>query len=468
MSSSLTSKISNLTGRTLTSGTLPTSTRKLQPQSHNEVASDELALETFINNLQLPIFFQLSEDEQQERLDKIDVLELFHAVQNINHELGMVKLENYFLIDFLEKNDPKLLIGLQQRRATAQSAQLNVLRPGGKASVMSVGGSVSAGGRSLVGFRTKSMLSKSLMTSMSILTTGSQKKAAPYEYKLNFRAKAEMAEKLANEVEKRVQEIERNASHEIKLLRGHMEEMHFMHIETQETAKNFELHFLRDERDLAFLNNATEKQMERKFRKFVNNWIKNARALLATMRLKITALQEHCQQLRNELLTKADLSGILTAIDFEKLIIKRSELLNALEEKNAHMAGLKGVTGRASLSMAEEKQIMMNIEEESKQLNNKTLEVVKTITKLEKEADVVEAENQKDMLTLENLRTQLERYEAPSISQYVQKKDEVLALEKEEKMLRRKIYILNMKLDNTQKKCKRKIDSNIFINIIEQ
>lgn len=254
---------------------------------------------------------------------------------------------------------------------------------------------------------------------------------------------------------------------EIKLVRGHMEELRFMHIETQETARNFELHFLRDERDLAFLNKATEKQLERKFRKFVNNWIKNARALLATMRLKITALQEHCQQLRNDLLTKADLSGILTAIDFEKLVIKRTELLKALEEKNAHMAGLKGVTGRAALSMAEEKQIMMNVEKESNKLNNRTIEVVKAIAKLEKEAEIVETENQKDILVLENMRKQLEQYEAPSVSQYIEQKDELLTLEKEEKILRRKIYILNMKLENTQKKCKRKHDSNIFINIIE-
>ncbi|XP_037815081.1 uncharacterized protein LOC119605831 [Lucilia sericata] len=466
MSSSITSKSSNFTGHT--SGTFATPTRKqLQPLTSNDIASNELALENFINSLELSTFFQLPEDEQKLRLDKLDVLELYQAAQNINREFGMIKLENFFLIDFLEKNDPKLLIGLEQRRATAQTAaQINVLKTGAKrTSNISVGGGVSGtggGSGSLVGFKAKSVLSKSLM---SVLTTGSLKKT--HEYKLNFRAKTDMAEKLANEVEKRVQEMEKNASQEIKLLRGHMAEMHFQHIETQETAKNFELHFLRDESDLAFLSNATEKQLEHKFRKFVNNWIKTARALLATMRLKITALQEHCQQLRNELLTKADLSGILTAIDFEKLIIKRTELLNALEEKNSHMAGLKGVTGKASLSMAEEKQIMMNIEEESKQLNNKTLEVVKTIAKLEKEAEIVEAENEKDVATLENLRLQLERYEAPSINEYVQKKEEVLALEKEEKMLRRKIYILNMKLDNTQKKCKRQMDSSIFINIVE-
>lgn len=243
-----------------------------------------------------------------------------------------------------------------------------------------------------------------------------------------------------------------------------MEEIYIMCKETQDTAKNFQLHFLRDKDDLDFLCVATEKQLERKLRKFVNNWIKNGRALLATMRLKITALQDHCQKLRNELLTKTDLSGILTAIDFEKLMIKRTELLNSLDEKNIHMAGLKAVTGKASLSMAEEKQIMMNIEAESKQLNNKTLEVIKAIGKLENEVRLVESENERDTEALNSLKLQWQRFEAPSINQYIGKKHELLALQKDEKMLRRKIHILNMKLDNVQKKCKKNPDEFNFIN----
>ncbi|KAM7353197.1 cilia- and flagella-associated protein 263 [Cochliomyia hominivorax] len=465
---SLYSKSSNITALTVTSGNLVTTARKIQPQPQTDVGDNEFAVENFINSLQLSKFFQSSDDEQKELLKNIDVLELFRAVQYITHELGMLQLENYFLIDFLQKNDAKLLIGLAQHRATAHSVQGNLLRSGGKMSIFSmpVGG---GGGASLGGYRSRSITSKSLLTSLSIHTLGSQKKvAAAQEYKLNYRAKADMAEKLANEVEKRLNEIERNATHDIKQLRAQMEELNFTYIETQETAKNFELHFLSDANDLAFLSKATEKQIDRKFRKFVNNWTKNARALLATMRLKITNLHEHCQQLRNELLTKADLSGILTAIDFEKLIIKRAELLNALEEKNVHMAGLKGVTGRAALSMAEEKQIMMNIEQESKRLSAKTIELAKTISKLEKEAEIVEAENEKDIMNLESLRSQLEHYEAPSVNEYVERKNEVLALEKEEKMLRRKIYILQMKLDNTQKKCKRSTnETNIIINMIE-
>lgn len=247
------------------------------------------------------------------------------------------------------------------------------------------------------------------------------------------------------------------------MLRGHIEEMRFMYEETQETIKIFQLHFLSSEKDLRFLNIATEKQLERKIKKFVNNWLKNARALLSTMRLRITALHEQCQRLRTELLTKSDLSGVLTAVDFEKLMIKRTELLNALDEKNAHMSGLKGVTGRAALSMSEEKQAMMIIEEESRQLQTKMIEVVKSIGKLDREAFMVERENNRDLQILEELKSQLERFEAPSVNDYIAKKTELLNLEKERKMLLRKVYILEMKLRNTQKKFKRRhsIMSNI-------
>lgn len=241
---------------------------------------------------------------------------------------------------------------------------------------------------------------------------------------------------------------------EVKQLRAKIEELHYRSEETIETEKNFMLHFLRDSNDIAFLESATERQVERKLRKFTANWFKNARALLGTMRLTIVSLQETCQQHRADLITKADLSGILTAVDFEKLIIKRTELTNELEEKNIHMSGLKGVTGKTSLAMTEEKQAMMNLETEMRYVLNRTEEITRTIAKLEKEVAAVEVNNEKDYVILNELRAQLEEYEAPSITEYIEKKEEALSLEKEEKMLQRKIYILNMKLNNVIRRCR--------------
>ncbi|XP_030554825.1 uncharacterized protein LOC115758373 [Drosophila novamexicana] len=389
-------------------------------------------------------YLQLSEEERKQRLFSLDALDMLRTIEEVQKELAIYKLENYIMVDFLEKNDPKLLVGLRQRRTsimkrlqTKRIAQSDGLQQSSRHSSSK-----------------RSMVTSIYMGGMS--TTGERRK--PVEHKLNYKAKAEMAEKAASEVEKRVIDIEKNAMVEVKQLRAKIEELYYRSEETIETEKNFMLHFLRDENDAAFLESATERQIERKLRKFTANWFKNARALLGTMRLTIVSLQETCQQHRADLITKADLSGILTAVDFEKLIIKRTELTNELEEKNIHMSGLKGVTGKTSLAMTEEKQAMMNLETEMRNVLNRTEEITRTIAKLEKEVAAVQANNEKDHIILGELRSQLEEFEAPSVTEYIEKKEEAIYLEKEEKMLQRKIYILNMKLNNVMRRCRYRDD----------
>uniref|UniRef100_A0A1I8NQB0 Cilia- and flagella-associated protein 263 n=1 Tax=Stomoxys calcitrans TaxID=35570 RepID=A0A1I8NQB0_STOCA len=406
----------------------------------NQGDEANLALETFINGLQLNTFFQLTEDAQEERMAKIDVLELYDALQEVNRELAMSRLESHYLYDFLNKNDAKLLIGLQQRRATTPSQKL----------VRAKDATQSLSSTQAIRNRISSFsMSRSYVTT----TTGSSQRKPAVEYKLNFKAKAEMAEKLAMEVEKRVLAMESAVLSQVKILRGHMEELQFMYQETQETAHNFKLHFLRDPKDMEFLQTATEKQLERKLKKFINNWMKNARALLAKMRLKTAALQDHCQELRNQLFIKSDLSGTISHLDFEKSMIKRSQLLKTLHKQIAHVAGLKGVAGKASLAMSKEQQTMLKLEEEAKQLNNETLATIKAIGKLEDEIRILDKANAKDMEALWGLRMKMEHFEAPSVDQYMEKKHELFNLEKEEKMLKRKLHILNMKFKNAQRQC---------------
>ncbi|XP_053958423.1 girdin [Anastrepha ludens] len=431
------------------------------PFQYNESAGD-FALETFINNLQLDLYRLMNEEAKNEYLEKYDALDMFTAVQEINHELASVKLENHFLTDFLERNDPKMLFGLKQRRTTAeQQRRLTTASISAASAHLSI-----ATPRRSVGSRPSENMS--IYNTSQSNYTGTSKKGGlldmhggQMDYRLNYKAKCDMAEKATTEIEKRVNEMESKAMQGIKFLNARIEELQFRYNETEETIMNFQLHFLNDKQDLLFLETAGEKQVERKFRKFVNNWLKNARALLSTMRLRITALNESCQQLRSDLITKADLSGILSEVDFEQLIIKRNELLNSLDEKNAHMAGLKSVTGKASLAMSEEKKIMMNLEEESKSIAYKTIDIIKNVSQLERETKCVEEENKKELKVLQTLKEQLELYQAPSVYQYVEKKDELLMLEKEEKMLHRKIYILNVKLNNVSNRCTKMKGHNI-------
>nr|XP_017004105.2 probable myosin heavy chain ECU04_1000 [Drosophila takahashii] len=402
------------------------------------VAPQDLDVVAIIYKYYLEDFRNFTEEERQLRLASLDALDMLRTIEQVHNDVATLRLENHIMVEFLEKNDPKLLLGLRQRR-TSILRKLQTKRGSAQGS-HGVSSRHSSSKRSIP-------MSVNQLVSVSGMG-GAPEKRRGVEYKLNFKAKAEMAEKRAAEVEKRVADIERNAMTEVKQLRAKIEELRFRSEETIETENNFMLHFLRDENDVAFLESATERQIERKLRKFTTNWFKNARALLGTMKLTIVSLQETCQQHRADLITKSDLSGILTAVDFEKLIIKRTELVNQLEEKNIHMAGLKGVTGKTSLAMTEEKQAMMNLETEMRTVLNKTEEITRAIQKLEKEVAAVQQHNTKDYVTLDELRAQLQDYEAPSVSEYIERKEEAHVLEKEEKMLNRKIYILNMKLNN--------------------
>ncbi|XP_068146872.1 cilia- and flagella-associated protein 263 [Drosophila tropicalis] len=419
---------------------------KSHPSKSQLDIAPELDISAIMYKYYLEDFRTFTEEEREQRLAGLDALDMLRTIEQVNNEVATLRLENHILVEFLEKNDPKLLLGLRQRRTSILKRLQNKSRSSGRVGSQAVYGSRQSG----------SKRSMAMSVSHSIYTVSGEKRKT--DYKLNYKAKAEMAEKRAAEVEKRVTDIEKNAMVEIKQLRAKIEELRYRSEETIETEKNFMLHFLRDENDVAFLESATERQIERKLRKFTTNWFKNARALLGTMRLTIVSLQETCQQHRADLITKADLSGILTAVDFEKLIIKRTELTNQLEEKNTHMAGLKGVTGKTSLAMTEEKQAMMNLEAEMRSVLNKTEEVTRAIAKLEKEVAIVQVNNQKDFKILNDLRAQLFEYEAPSVTEYIERKEEAIMLEKEEKMLQRKIYILNMKLNNAMRRKHRGTD----------
>ncbi|XP_064540944.1 uncharacterized protein LOC135430268 [Drosophila montana] len=418
--------------------------RRSQLQVADDDEPPEIDIIGIAYKFYLDDYLNLSEEERKQRLSDLDALEMLRTIEEVQKELAIYKLENYIMVDFLEKNDPKLLVGLRQRR-TSILKRLQTKR-------------IATDGLQQSSRHSSSKRSISMSVYMAGMSTAGTERRKQVDHKLNYKAKAELAEKAATEVEKRVIDIEKNAMVEVKQLRAKIEELYYRSEETIETEKNFMLHFLRDENDAAFLESATERQIERKLRKFTANWFKNARALLGTMRLTIVSLQETCQQHRADLITKADLSGILTAVDFEKLIIKRTELTNELEEKNIHMSGLKGVTGKTSLAMTEEKQAMMNLETEMRNVLNRTEEITRTIAKLEKEVATVQANNEKDHIILGELRAQLEEYEAPSVTEYIEKKEEALYLEKEEKMLQRKIYILNMKLNNVLRRCRYRED----------
>lgn len=170
-------------------------------------ALDEMPQELDILNIivkySLDEVGQLTEEDRDQRIAALDALELFGTVRAIHRELANFKLENHIMVDFLEKNDPKLLVGLRNRRASlmkkAQQAVSAKHTPQGS---LQHNSSRHSSKRSMT-------MTMSHMASSTGGTMGGEKRKLA-DMRINYKTKAELAEMAAAEVERRVVDIERN------------------------------------------------------------------------------------------------------------------------------------------------------------------------------------------------------------------------------------------------------------------
>lgn len=181
------------------------SVKSIKRSTTHTQATDEMPKELDVMAIAYQYFLdevgQLTNEERKMRISALDALELYSAVQMVHREVANFKLENHIMVDFLEKNDPKLLIGLRYRRASimkkSEAAGASKHTPQGSLAHNSSRHS------------SKRSLSMSIHMASSMGGGGTERRKA-LEYKLNFKAKAELAEKAAAEVERRVTDIERN------------------------------------------------------------------------------------------------------------------------------------------------------------------------------------------------------------------------------------------------------------------
>lgn len=376
-----------------------------------------------------------------EHLAKSDALQVYRMLQVVNKELASIKLENIILTDFLQKNDPIQLQKIDHmRKKSTESRRSSGFQDIQKRKSSSIG----SGKVSPTLFRINSRTASTADSGFKHL------RKIPVDFHINYKTKCEFAEKLAAEVQQKCAALQKQGIYDIKTLKAHIEELQYRTADTEETLKTFKVQFLQND----FLANATDRQRESYFRKFINIWLRNGRAMLGTMRLKITSIQEHCHQQRTALISKADLSAMLGAVDFQQLQIKREMQSRSLEEKNISIAGLKEASAKATSTLGNEKKNLMALEQKSKVLQEKTNDIGKGITKLEQESKNVEKELDLAMDALRTLKIQVEEYVAPSINDYIFSKQEILALEKEQKLLERKSYIQNIKYQNLLRKLK--------------
>lgn len=92
-------------------------TKRSQHALHDDQIP-ELDIMTIAYKYFLDEFAQLTDDERRHRLFNLDALEMLQTIEMVQKDLAIFKLENHIMVDFLEKNDPKLLVGLRHRRTS--------------------------------------------------------------------------------------------------------------------------------------------------------------------------------------------------------------------------------------------------------------------------------------------------------------------------------------------------------------
>jgi len=155
----------------------------------------ELDIMTIAYKFFLDEFGQLNDEERKYRLSNLDALEMLQTIEMVQKDLAIYKLENHIMVDFLEKNDPKLLVGLRHRRTSILKKLQNQRKQQQD---------------NLQHSSRHSSSKRSISMSIHMASSMGGERRKPIEYKLNYKAKAELAEKATSEVEKRVTDIERN------------------------------------------------------------------------------------------------------------------------------------------------------------------------------------------------------------------------------------------------------------------
>lgn len=186
---------------------------KSAPGAPPEPAPDEMPQELDIMNIIVKYFLdevsQLTEGDRRYKIASLDALELYGTVIVVHRELANFKLENHIMVDFLEKNDPKLLVGLRNRRASlmkkAEQAVSAKHTPHGS---LQHNSSRHSSKRSMT-------MTMSHMASSTGGTSGGEKRKLT-DYRINYKTKAELAEMAAAEVERRVLDIERNGKSKVR------------------------------------------------------------------------------------------------------------------------------------------------------------------------------------------------------------------------------------------------------------
>lgn len=402
------------------------------------------SLNNFINDI---LFANVHSYDIIDKCSDFDVIDIFKMLHKVEEEVNYLKLENMVLIDFLEQNDPKMLFGLSDSEIAADVlVSEQTKREEGKIKFN-------------VQARVQRMIREVGATSATSMTSNVKKSAAQslatiYEarvkdYRLNYKSKVDLTTKLAKKVRHDINHRERNMEQNIKQIFAEMEEIKYSIKEADDCRESFD-------RNVVILGTDpnTNHISAEKFIIFSKNFYNTGMGLMSNLRINLNCFDQDILTLRNEVSSKSEMGGILRKVDFDLMMIKKLRENKTYEDQMNTVHFLKDYHGKVSYTLSYKRKELIQTETELKKLQTKIEILRKSVESIEKEFEYCEQEVESAQKNLDILQNKFETFTAPQISSYIALKETLHNLEKEKKILKQKMYLLNIRLKNAKQKYK--------------
>lgn len=413
-----------------------------------------------INCLRDILDAEISASDIKARCHELTMPEVLTVLKEVEMELQNVEFENMVLEDVLRNNEPRLLIGLttediekglNERNFEQDVKEKNLEKEVKNRHIEKIAKRMyTSEQKNDASVQEKSNLSLSKLETSSFFKIRSNYSTATLEkrrdYKLNFKTKTELANKMGKGVRTHVQSVEREGFLKLKEINAAIATMNYELSETEEVLASFNKNVV----DLGF-NTTYGSISSEQFIKFCKHYLNEGMATCAKMRITSHTFAQDINSLRVRLISAEELKGMLSHMDFEALLITKENQIKLLEEKYSTCEHGRQAIGKTSFTKSKQKYQLLEKENKLKSIVSKIEDIQKQIARCDKECETTQDDVAAATDNLERLERRIEKNSvAPSIQDYIDLTVQLSALEKERKTLKHKIYLLNIRLKNAQ------------------
>lgn len=327
---------------------------------------------------------------------------LAQAVRNLAAQNKMISLENDIFERFFMRQDPSVLVAVQQI--------LEFSSMPGNMSMSAVSGI--SGGQS------------ARFLAMSSMMMGSPSKAGSSQgrfggvvgTKVTIAQKSEMLGKEMELFKDSLESVKQFNDKQQFLLKAHLEELKIRHKELTDFKGKF------DEQVVNAVDPVAKRIPAEAWIKYMNEWLSLTDSTISSIRLLTSTLKQRFHKLKSILFIKEELGKSLRPIDFEKLHIENQGYLTCIEKKSLQIIDVKKTTSEIYMKFNVQKNLLFEKSSYSNILKNSTIQRKLQIVDVKLDIKRMEAALKKYTKKYKAISNLRQTHTIPHIASYIQTK----------------------------------------------